>query len=116
MVDCGEGSLVQLRKTGVPPASVHGIFVTHLHGDHCFGLASMVAAITSDKRRKLDAARAKGGGKPGGAGKNAPPPPPLRVYGPPGVSELLRAQMVLTGLQRELAMPLLITELVEEER
>ncbi|KAI8466762.1 MAG: beta-lactamase-like protein [Monoraphidium minutum] len=108
MVDCGEGSLAQLRKTGLDAGHVDAIFVTHLHGDHCFGLASMVAAAAERRAARLAAA---GGGGGGGGGGGA-----LRVFGPPGLSELLRAQMVLTGLQRELALPLLITEFVEEER
>jgi ribonuclease Z len=101
MVDCGEGSLVQLRKTGIEPAFVEAILVTHLHGDHCFGLSSMITAVSERRRRRADAGRPTGG---------------VRVYGPPGVSELLRAQMVLTGLQHELALPLHITEWVEDER
>lgn len=83
------------------PGFVKAIFITHLHGDHCFGLASMVAAITERRRRRAEE------GKDGDG---------LRVYGPPGLAELLRAQMVLTGLQHELMLPVTITEFVEDER
>jgi len=129
IVDCGEGSLAQLRKTPVDPALVEAIFVTHLHGDHCFGLASMIAAITHRRRRQIEreakaraaaAADADGSGRgggdeEGGGGASAQAAAGLRVYGPPGVAELLRAQMVLTGLQRDLALPLTIIEFVENE-
>ena len=40
MVDCGEGAQIQLRRTNLSFAKLGHIFITHLHGDHCFGLIS----------------------------------------------------------------------------
>lgn len=76
----------QLSRTQVDPASIERIFVTHLHGDHCFGLAQMLAALDSAKRK---------GSTPPEAQRNY-------VYGPPGTVELLQASLVLTSLQKQL--------------
>ena len=38
LIDCGEGTQIQLRKYGVKLNSIENIFISHLHGDHFFGL------------------------------------------------------------------------------
>ena len=38
MMDCGEGAQMQFRRSHVHFAKVSAIFISHLHGDHCFGL------------------------------------------------------------------------------
>lgn len=73
LVDAGEGTRNQLRTAGLDPASVTHIFVTHLHGDHCFGLPGALTTIA--------AARA---GTPAAA-------EPIHVYGPPELHRLLLA-------------------------
>ncbi|GAB4814139.1 hypothetical protein N2152v2_001185 [Parachlorella kessleri] len=45
LVDVGEGSRNQLRRAGFDPARVRRVFITHLHGDHCFGLCGLLAEI-----------------------------------------------------------------------
>jgi glyoxylase-like metal-dependent hydrolase (beta-lactamase superfamily II) len=45
MVDCGEGAQLQLRRSGLSFSKLQAIFISHLHGDHCFGLIGMVSTF-----------------------------------------------------------------------
>ena len=45
MVDCGEGTQIQLRRSRVAFARINHIFISHIHGDHCFGLLGMVSSF-----------------------------------------------------------------------
>jgi len=45
MVDCGEGTQIQLRRSRIAFARINHIFISHLHGDHCFGLLGMISSF-----------------------------------------------------------------------
>jgi len=45
MVDCGEGVQMQLRRCKVRFTKVGHVFISHLHGDHCFGLIGMISTF-----------------------------------------------------------------------
>lgn len=45
MVDCGEGAQLQMRRSGLSFARLGHIFISHLHGDHCFGLIGMISTF-----------------------------------------------------------------------
>jgi len=45
MVDCGEGTQLQLRHHRLRFTAIGAIFITHLHGDHCFGLIGMISTF-----------------------------------------------------------------------
>ncbi|MBQ8486179.1 MAG: ribonuclease Z [Prevotella sp.] len=45
MVDCGEGVQLQLRRLHVRFTKVSHVFISHLHGDHCFGLIGMISTF-----------------------------------------------------------------------
>ena len=66
MVDCAEGTQLQLRKTHVAFTKIQAVFITHLHGDHCFGIVGMISTF-------------------GFLGRTAP----LHVYGPASLKEYL---------------------------
>ncbi|MEA4950601.1 MAG: ribonuclease Z [Petrimonas sp.] len=46
MIDCGEGTQLQLRKFKTRIGSLHSIFISHLHGDHVFGLPGLLASLS----------------------------------------------------------------------
>lgn len=45
MIDCGEGTQVQLRRTHISFMKIRTVFISHLHGDHCFGLIGMISTF-----------------------------------------------------------------------
>lgn len=51
LVDCGEGTQLQLRKYKVPHNKINNIFISHLHGDHFFGLIGLISTYALQNRR-----------------------------------------------------------------
>ena len=45
MIDCGEDTQLQLRKSHIHFSFIDHVFVSHLHGDHCFGLIGMISSF-----------------------------------------------------------------------
>ncbi len=43
MIDCGEGAQLQFRRSKLNFNRLHHIFISHLHGDHCFGLMGLIS-------------------------------------------------------------------------
>ncbi len=72
LIDCAEGTQVQLRKFKVKFARIKHIFISHLHGDHFFGLVGLISTF-----RLL--------------GRDAE----LHVYGPKGIKEAVTLQLKL---------------------
>lgn len=80
MVDCGEGTQMQLRRSRIRFTKISHVFISHLHGDHCFGLIGMISTF-------------------GMLGRTAP----LHVFGPAELGPMLEAQLKLfcAGLEYE---------------
>lgn len=74
LIDCGEGTQVQLRKKKIKFSKINHIFISHLHGDHCFGLIGVVTTFAM-LGRETD----------------------LHIYGPKGVKELILMQLKISG-------------------
>ena len=45
MVDCAEGTQIQLRRSHIRFTKLGAVFISHLHGDHCFGLVGMISTF-----------------------------------------------------------------------
>lgn len=91
LCDCGEGTQMRLMQAGISPAKIRTILISHLHGDHVFGLAGL---LTSQQLM----------------GRTAP----LAIYGPPGLRGFL--QCIADVSKYHLEFPLTITELSTEVR
>jgi ribonuclease Z len=51
LVDCGEGTQQQLRRFKIPYNKINHIFISHLHGDHFFGLIGLLSSLSLQNRR-----------------------------------------------------------------
>eukprot|EP00884_Botryococcus_braunii_P012212 jgi/Botrbrau1/20992/Bobra.0144s0011.1 len=96
MVDCGEGSSVQYSKAGLNPKAVRTICITHMHGDHVFGLPGMLRLISQAYE---------------GQGTEEEIPT-VRIFGPKGLWGILLASLKFT--QEEFRMPVEVTEFTVE--
>ncbi len=45
MIDCGEGTQIRMRQMGMKTNRLNHIFISHLHGDHCFGLIGLISSF-----------------------------------------------------------------------
>ena len=52
LIDCGEGTQYQLQRAGIGPGKLSDILITHLHGDHYFGLPGLISSLALSGRRK----------------------------------------------------------------
>ncbi|GGB65732.1 ribonuclease Z [Flavobacterium suaedae] len=73
LIDCGEGTQVQLRKHKLRFSKINHIFISHLHGDHVFGLIGLISTF-SLLNRQTD----------------------LHVHGPKGIKEMILLQLKLS--------------------
>ena len=46
MIDCGEGTQLQMRKFKARMSKLQGLFISHLHGDHFFGLPGLITTLS----------------------------------------------------------------------
>ena len=74
LVDCGEGTQRQLLRSGVGLVDVDDVLITHCHADHVLGLPGMLKTFALRAREA-----------------------PLRLYGPPGLGELMNVLRPVIG-------------------
>lgn len=95
LVDCGEGTHNQLRTAGINPGLVSHIFITHLHGDHCFGIVGTLAAIERARTKYRSSIREKDSSSSTITIYQGP----VFVYGPPEVQNILLSAIRSARLQ-----------------
>uniref|UniRef100_A0A8D9F0J2 Zinc phosphodiesterase ELAC protein 1 n=1 Tax=Cacopsylla melanoneura TaxID=428564 RepID=A0A8D9F0J2_9HEMI len=79
MFDCGEGTQIKLNDVYVRPSRVGAIFITHLHGDHVWGLPGVICSHWNSN----DTVQRRG--KYG-----------FHIFGPRGIRKLVRNQLLLS--------------------
>lgn len=45
LVDCGEGTQSRLMEAGISPMKINAVFISHVHGDHVYGLLPLISSI-----------------------------------------------------------------------
>ncbi|OYX84294.1 MAG: ribonuclease Z [Flavobacteriales bacterium 32-34-25] len=74
LIDCGEGTQVQLRKNKIKFSKINHIFISHLHGDHFYGLIGLISTFSLLNRNN-----------------------DLAIYGPKGIKEIILLQLRLSN-------------------
>lgn len=74
LIDCAEGTQVQLRKSKVKFSKINHIFISHLHGDHFYGLVGLISTFMLLNRES-----------------------DLTVHGPKGIKEIILLQLRASG-------------------
>jgi len=74
LIDCGEGSQMQMRKFGVKLQKISHILISHLHGDHYFGLVGLLSTMHLLGRDKG-----------------------IHIYGPKELEQIIRLQLEIAG-------------------
>lgn len=74
LFDCGEGTQHQFLRTACHPGKLNKIFITHLHGDHLFGLPGLLCSRSMQGNTL-----------------------PLTLYGPKGLKEFVETALRLSG-------------------
>ena len=70
LIDCGEGTQMMLKKLRIKTNKIGHVFISHLHGDHFFGLIGLISTWHLMRRQKS-----------------------LNVYGPPDLKEIIEIQL-----------------------
>lgn len=89
LIDCGEGTQMQLRKVNISFAKIQAIFISHLHGDHYLGIFGVLSSFNLLGRKSK-----------------------LTIYAPKGFEQIVRFQ--LQYLVSDLTFPLVFVELPNE--
>jgi len=90
LIDCGEGTQVQLRKYKIKFTKIKHIFISHLHGDHIYGLVGLISTFRLLNRESE-----------------------LNIYAPKGLKEIITLQLRLTNSWTQF--PLLFHELTSKK-
>lgn len=90
LFDCGEATQHQILKTNLKPRKIEKIFITHLHGDHIFGLPGLLCSRSFQSGET-----------------------PLTIYGPEGIRQFVQTSLRVSGSR--LAYPLKFVEFTKSQ-
>lgn len=91
LFDCGEGTQMQILHTTIKPRKIEKIFISHLHGDHVFGLPGLITSRSNQAGDK-----------------------PLELYGPKGLEDFVRTSLKIS--KTHLNYPLKFIEISSDEQ
>lgn len=74
LIDCGEGTQLRLSQFGIKRSKINSIFISHLHGDHIYGLPGLITSYNHYQRHS-----------------------PLTIYGPEGLKKFVEYSVFVTG-------------------
>jgi len=75
LIDCGEATQHQLMKSTLKLSKLNTILITHMHGDHIFGLPGLLCTLGTERTE------------------------PLIIYGPPGIKEFVKVSLKFARLK-----------------
>jgi len=90
LVDCGEGTQIQMQRFNIRKRRINYVFISHLHGDHYYGLIGLITSMGLLGRTN-----------------------PLTIFGPPGLKKVLDIHLEIA--QTQLPYPLIFRGLEAEE-
>jgi ribonuclease Z len=86
LIDCGEGTQYRLLENRIKTKRLKYIFISHLHGDHYFGLVGLLSSLNMNKRTEE-----------------------LIIYGPVGLKKLLNLQFSLSDTKLNFKISIKVT-------
>ena len=92
LVDCGEGTQLQLLKYGIKNSRIKAIFISHLHGDHYLGLVGLVSSMHLNGRTEE-----------------------LKIFGPPPLKEIIDIHLKYSDTRLRYPLVFLPTQHAESE-
>lgn len=92
LIDCGEGTQNQLLRFGIRHTNIEYICISHLHGDHYFGLTGLISTMSLMGRQKE-----------------------LHIVGPPGLKEIVELQILHGGMKLNFELVFYPTQFDQEE-
>ena len=105
LFDCGENTQAQVKNCWLARSpAIERIFITHLHGDHCYGLPGMLCSILAEREQGIEfneSWRTK-----------SEQAERVTIYGPHGVYEMLSAGFVTLSPNLKRALPIDVVELL----
>lgn len=75
LIDCGEGTQMQLAKYKIRKSKINHIFISHLHGDHYFGLIGLITSMGLLNREN-----------------------DLHIYAPAGIEQIIQLQLQVANI------------------
>ncbi len=73
LIDCGEGTQIRMNDYSIRRHRINQIFISHLHGDHVFGLIGLLTSYSLGQRKE-----------------------PMDIFGPEGIQEFLEVQLKIS--------------------
>ncbi|QDZ26086.1 ribonuclease BN [Chloropicon primus] len=119
LFDCGEATQTRLMQSNLKITNLTKIFITHMHGDHIFGLPGLLCMISNARNKVIKeqhelanqsslGGRQARGGKGGGGNDTHWASQPIHIYGPPGLAQYITMSLGLS--ETGLSVPLVIHE------